>query len=63
MIEKPYSEYPVLYCFNMLVNLVSLLVEILLQSYDIHERPFDILILDKPKYNFLAFGNLYVLHW
>lgn len=48
----------------MLVDLVSLLVEILLQRNDVHERLFDVFLRCKLKDYFLALRHLYVpLRW
>lgn len=63
MIEEPHSNYPVPDCLDVLIDLVSLLVEVLLQSDDVHEGFFDVLLRCKLKHYFLALRHLYVPFW
>lgn len=58
MIEEPHSDYPVPKSLHMLVDLVSLFVEVLLERDDVHERFFDVLLRGDLKDYFLAFRHL-----
>lgn len=37
MIEKPHTNYSIPEIFDMLVDIISLFVEVLLEGYDVHE--------------------------
>lgn len=63
MIEKPDTDNPIPESLDILVNLISLFVEVLLEGYDVHERLLYVLFRGESKDNFLAFWHLNVFLW